>query len=66
MFQCLNIFCDSASFKDWWWKARLGKAYYQLGMYRDAEKQFISSLKQQVDLDLFQFQLENCFCSNFV
>jgi len=34
-------------FKDWWWKARLGKCYYQLGLYRDAEKQFKSSLKTQ-------------------
>jgi len=31
-------------FKNWWWKARLGKCYYQLGLYRDAEKQFKSSL----------------------
>ena len=36
-------FCE---FKDWWWKARLGKCYYQLGLYRDAEKQFKSSLKE--------------------
>ena len=36
-----------ADFKDWWWKARLGKCYYQLGLYRDAEKQFKSSLKEQ-------------------
>ena len=33
-----------ASFKDWWWKERLGKSYYQLGLLRDAEKQFKSSL----------------------
>jgi tetratricopeptide repeat protein 8 len=31
-------------FTDWWWKARLGRAYYQLGLHRDAEKQFHSSL----------------------
>lgn len=31
--------------QDWWWKARLGKCYYQLGMLRDAEKQFLSALK---------------------
>jgi len=36
-----------ASFRDWWWKARLGKAYYQLGMHREAERQFLSSLKDQ-------------------
>jgi tetratricopeptide repeat protein 8 len=34
-------------YKDWWWKARLGKCYYQLGLYRDAEKQYLSSLKEQ-------------------
>ena len=33
-----------AQFKDWWWKERLGKSYYQLGLLRDAEKQFKSSL----------------------
>jgi tetratricopeptide repeat protein 8 len=27
-------------YKDWWWKARLGKCYYQLGLTREAEKQF--------------------------
>ena len=26
-------------FQDWWWKERLGKGYYQLGLLRDAEKQ---------------------------
>ncbi len=34
-------------FQDWWWKARLAKCYYQLGLYRDAEKQFQSALKHQ-------------------
>ncbi|KAL0476904.1 tetratricopeptide repeat protein [Acrasis kona] len=33
--------------RNWWWKARLGKCYYKLGLYRDAEKQFKSSLKDQ-------------------
>ena len=37
----------SCSFGDWWWKARLGKAYYQLGLLRDAERQFKSALKEQ-------------------
>mmetsp|Transcript_101079 Transcript_101079/g.174624 ORF Transcript_101079/g.174624 Transcript_101079/m.174624 type:complete len:518 (-) Transcript_101079:257-1810(-) len=36
--------CD---YGDWWWKARLGKCYYQLGLLRDAERQFKSSLKTQ-------------------
>jgi tetratricopeptide repeat protein 8 len=34
-------------YEDWWWKARLGKAYYQLGLLRDAEQQLASSLKNQ-------------------
>ncbi len=34
-------------YKNWWWKARLGKCYFKLGMLRDAEKQFRSSLKIQ-------------------
>lgn len=36
-----------ASYSDWWWKARLGKCYYQLGLLRDAEKQFQSALRAQ-------------------
>lgn len=41
--------CEQAcSYDDWWWKARLGKAYYQLGLLRDAEQQLASSLRQQV------------------
>lgn len=35
----------AADFQDWWWKERLGKGYYQLGLFRDAEKQFTSSQK---------------------
>eukprot|EP00658_Telonema_sp_P-2_P045690 TRINITY_DN33681_c0_g1_i1.p1 TRINITY_DN33681_c0_g1~~TRINITY_DN33681_c0_g1_i1.p1 ORF type:complete len:154 (-),score=57.18 TRINITY_DN33681_c0_g1_i1:34-495(-) len=43
--------CTKATgFDDWWWKARLGKCYYQLGLMRDAEKQFKSSLKQQENI----------------
>ena len=34
-------------FKDWWWKSRLGKIYYQLSMWRDSEKQFKSSIRTQ-------------------
>jgi tetratricopeptide repeat protein 8 len=35
------------NFTDWWWKARLGKCYYQLGMLREAEQQFRSANKEQ-------------------
>lgn len=47
----------AAEYKDWWWKARLGKCYYQLGLFRDAEKQFKSSIKQQ---DMIITYLELC------
>lgn len=37
----------TAGYGDWWWKQRLGKCYFQLGLLRDAEKQMKSSLRQQ-------------------
>ncbi|XP_061824744.1 tetratricopeptide repeat protein 8 isoform X3 [Nerophis lumbriciformis] len=40
-----------AQFKDWWWKVQLGKCYYRLGLYREAEKQFRSALSQQEMVD---------------
>jgi tetratricopeptide repeat protein 8 len=46
-----------AEFKDWWWKARLGKCYYKLGMFRDAEKQFKSAIKE---LNTINVNLELC------
>lgn len=39
---------QACGYEDWWWKARLGKAYYQLGLLRDAEQQLASSLRNQV------------------
>ena len=47
----------AAEYKDWWWKARLGKCYYQLGLLRDAEKQFQSVLKEN---DMVVAVLELC------
>jgi tetratricopeptide repeat protein 8 len=35
-----------SDYKDWWWKLQIGKCYYQLGLYREAEKQFKSALKE--------------------
>lgn len=32
----------------WWWRARLGKALFHLGLMREAERQFALSLEQQV------------------
>ncbi|XP_061751331.1 tetratricopeptide repeat protein 8 isoform X3 [Nerophis ophidion] len=42
---------EHAQFKDWWWKVQLGKCYYRLGLYREAEKQFRSALSQQEMVD---------------
>jgi tetratricopeptide repeat protein 8 len=36
-----------AGFKDWWWKLVVGRAYHKLGLFREAEKQFKSSLREQ-------------------
>ncbi|XP_043929794.1 tetratricopeptide repeat protein 8 [Protopterus annectens] len=46
---------EHAQFKDWWWKVQLGKCYYRLGMYREAEKQYKSALKQQDMVDIFLY-----------
>uniref|UniRef100_A0A2D4IRA7 Uncharacterized protein n=2 Tax=Micrurus TaxID=8634 RepID=A0A2D4IRA7_MICLE len=40
-----------AQFKDWWWKVQIGKCYYRLGLYREAETQFKSALRQQDMVD---------------
>jgi len=35
------------NYDDWWWKARAGKCQFKMGMIKEAESQFISSLKKQ-------------------
>ena len=47
-------------FKEWWWKARLGKCYAKLGLLREAEKQFKSALKDQPIIDTF-LELSNIY-----
>uniref|UniRef100_A0A3Q2QWB3 Tetratricopeptide repeat domain 8 n=1 Tax=Fundulus heteroclitus TaxID=8078 RepID=A0A3Q2QWB3_FUNHE len=46
---------EHAQFKDWWWKVQLGKCYYRLGLYREAEKQFRSALNQQDVVDTYLY-----------
>lgn len=46
---------EHSQFKDWWWKVQLGKCYYRLGLYREAEKQFKSALKHQDMIDIFLY-----------
>ena len=50
----------NAGFDDWWWKHRLGKGYYQLGLLRDAEKQFKSSIADMPTIDA-TLQLANVY-----
>ncbi len=35
------------NYDDWWWKSRIGKCQFKMGMIKDAEKQFLSALKSQ-------------------
>ncbi|GAB6031788.1 Tetratricopeptide repeat protein 8 [Chamberlinius hualienensis] len=44
---------QQCQFKDWWWKVQVGKCYYKLGSLRDAEKQFLSALKQQDTVECY-------------
>jgi len=43
------------NYNDWWWKARIGKCLFKMGLIKDAEKQFESSLKNQ---DMISTHLE--------
>mmetsp|Transcript_10862 Transcript_10862/g.33515 ORF Transcript_10862/g.33515 Transcript_10862/m.33515 type:complete len:494 (-) Transcript_10862:266-1747(-) len=44
---CAEVSAKCASKCDWWWKVRLARCYYRLGLYRDAERQLIFSLQDQ-------------------
>eukprot|EP00727_Mastigamoeba_balamuthi_P014340 m51a1_g9530 putative tetratricopeptide repeat protein 8-like isoform x2 (553) ;mRNA; f:775481-777656 len=37
----------ACEYKDWWWKAQTGKCFFRLGLLRDAERHFTSSLRDQ-------------------
>ena len=50
-----SISTEIAGFEDWWWKQRIGKCQFKLGMIKDAEKQFISAMKHQ---DMIVLHLE--------
>ena len=43
------------NYNDWWWKSRVGKCQFKMGMIKDAERQFPSALKSQ---DMVALQLE--------
>ena len=39
------------NFNDWFWKNRLGRSYYQVGLLNEAEEQFKSSLSTNINID---------------
>ncbi len=49
-----------SEYKSWLWKYKLGKCYYKLGLYRDAEKQLLSSIKSQPIVETY-LQLVNVY-----
>jgi len=53
--QLAALASENCKFTDWWWKVQLGKCYYRLGMFRDAEKQFASALKNNVHIDTYLY-----------
>ena len=53
--QLAALSTESSQFNDWWWKIQLGKCYYRLGLFRDAEKQYLSSLKQHANIDIYLY-----------
>nr|XP_032819549.1 tetratricopeptide repeat protein 8 [Petromyzon marinus] len=55
-----SLATEHARFQDWWWKVQLGKCYYRLGLYREAEKQFKSAMKQHDCVDTFLFLSKVC------
>ena len=51
---------QACKFDDWFWKNRLGKCYIKLGLLRDAEKHFRSSLKVQPTVGTY-LELSNVY-----
>ncbi|TKR64481.1 hypothetical protein L596_025004 [Steinernema carpocapsae] len=45
----------TAEFNNWYWKNALGKCYYRLGMMKEAEQQFSSSLKNFQVVETFAY-----------
>ena len=53
LLQCILFQALQASkYEDWFWKVALGKCYFRLGMFRDAERMFKSALKMQEMIDI--------------
>lgn len=46
---------EANNYEDPWWKLALGKCYYFLSFYPEAEKQFVSSQKHNNNIDSFLY-----------
>ena len=57
---------QASKYEDWFWKVALGKCYFRLGMFRDAERMFKSALKMQemIDILLLLAKVSNHFSRN--
>uniref|UniRef100_A0A7E4W893 TPR_REGION domain-containing protein n=1 Tax=Panagrellus redivivus TaxID=6233 RepID=A0A7E4W893_PANRE len=53
--QIAAVATKTADYKDWYWKNALGKTYYRLGMIRESEKQFLSSLKNTKMVETYAY-----------
>lgn len=53
--QLASLATEACQFNDWWWKVQLGKCYIRFGLFRDAEKQFASALRENPSVDVYLF-----------
>jgi tetratricopeptide repeat protein 8 len=53
--QLASLATEVSNFNDWWWKVQLGKCYFRLGLFRDAEKQYLSAIKQHTAVDIYLY-----------
>ncbi len=51
---------EACKFNDWCWISRLGRCYFRLRLFRDAEKQYRSSLKIQPTISTY-LELSNVY-----
>uniref|UniRef100_A0A1I7X524 TPR_REGION domain-containing protein n=1 Tax=Heterorhabditis bacteriophora TaxID=37862 RepID=A0A1I7X524_HETBA len=59
--QIAAVATKAANYEDWYWKTQLGKCYLRLGLLQDAEKQFLSSLKDHRLIETYAY-LAKVYC----
>ncbi|CAF0748211.1 unnamed protein product [Didymodactylos carnosus] len=53
--QLARLANEATENKDWYWLVQLGKCYHRLGMFRDAEKNYLSALDIQPMVDIYLY-----------